>query len=93
MQEGPWIFSIMAPAYAYTFPLLAVSLVALVLVGKRLEAWRAVFCFNGAVISSCFIMVFVPAKGLGVWFDQNLLDRLPDRAATYAFPAFDRFLL
>jgi membrane-associated phospholipid phosphatase len=91
VRQGQWIFTLMAPAYAWTIPLLALSMVVLAATGNRLEAWRAAFCFNALVISSCFIAVFLPAKGLGVWFSPELVYRLPERAARYAFGRFDQF--
>jgi hypothetical protein len=38
VHQGQWIFSIMAPAYAYTIPLLGLSICAHALAGHRLEA-------------------------------------------------------
>lgn len=91
VRQGQWIFNLMAPAYAYTIPLVTLSVVALVLLGRRIEAWRACFCFNGALLSACLIMIAFPAKGVAIWFDPLLKHRLPDHAATYWFDTFDRF--
>jgi membrane-associated phospholipid phosphatase len=40
---------------------------------------------------ACLISFVVPAKGLGVWFPSDLVARLPERAATYAFGTFETF--
>jgi hypothetical protein len=91
MRQGQWLFSLMAPAYAYTIPLMTLSIFGLVLMGERSEAWRACFCFNRTLLTACLITAMVPAKGLASWFDAELLKHLPDRAARYAFQRFDQF--
>jgi hypothetical protein len=91
VRQGQWIFNLMAPAYAYTIPLVTLTTVALVLMGRRIEAWRVSFCFNGTLLSASLIMIAFPAKGVAIWFDQALQHRLPDHAATYWFDTFDLF--
>lgn len=91
VDAGQWVFDLMAPAYAYTFQIVGLGVVGLFVIGNRIEAWRAVFCFVGTLISSCAIAIFIPAKGLGVWMDTELLNALPEGAVTYAFAAFDKF--
>ena len=91
VHQGQWIFSLMAPAYAYTIPFVTLTVLALVLTGRRTEAWRACFCFNGSLLSACLIMIVFPAKGVAIWFDPLLVRRLPDHAARYWFETFDRF--
>lgn len=91
VEQGQWLFSIMAPAYAYTIPLLALAMAGLALFGKRSEAWRAAFCFNGTLLTASLIGAMMPAKGLGVWFSDQLIQHLPDRAARYFYPSFDHF--
>ena len=91
ISQGQWIFSIMAPAYAQTIPLLILSMCCLALLGRRLEAWRACFCFAGALFTICLIALFLPAKGLGTWAPDALLARLPAHSMLYFWPAFDSF--
>jgi membrane-associated phospholipid phosphatase len=91
MRQGQWIFSLMAPSYAYTIPLLTVGIMLLALTGDRVETWRACFCFNGTLFSACLLRAVMPAKGLGLWFGPEVLKHLPDRAARYAFQSFDHF--
>lgn len=91
IAQGQWLFSIMAAAYAYTIPLLVLSMVSLALAGCRLEVWRAAFCFIGSLFSICFIAMLMPAKGLGVWAPPDLLARVPDHAMRYFWANFDKF--
>jgi hypothetical protein len=89
--QGQWLFSIMAPAYAYTMPLVALSMCALAAAGRRVEAWRACLCFNATMLTTCLIAIFTPAKGLGLWAPAQLLAHLPDYAMTYFWGSFDLF--
>jgi hypothetical protein len=91
IEQGQWLFSVMAAAYAYTIPLILLSTAALVLIGNRLEAWRACFTFNATLLTAAVISVFLPAKGLGSWFDDELIRRLPANAGTYSFQTFDNY--
>lgn len=91
IDEGQWIFSAMAIAYSQTIPLLLVSILALALVGARLEAWRAAFCFIGSLFSICVAAIVTPAKGLGLWAPAEMLARLPDDAMRYFWANFDSF--
>jgi hypothetical protein len=91
VDQGQWIFSIMAPAYALTIPLMVISMTALALGGRRVEAWRAAFSFVGSLVTICLIAISTPAKGLGVWAPPQLLKHLPDGAMRYFWANFDRF--
>jgi membrane-associated phospholipid phosphatase len=90
-SHGTWIHALMAPAYNYTIPIFFGGLVILSLIGDRIEAWRAAFCFVGTLFTTCFIAIFVPAKGLGVWASPDLFDRLPQQAMRTFWPHFDEF--
>lgn len=91
VRQGQWLFSLMAAAYAYTIPLVLLSTATLILIGRRLEAWRACFCFNATLLTAAVISVFLPAKGLGSWFDPELIKRLPANAGTYFYQTFDNY--
>lgn len=90
-RQGRWLFDIMAPSYNYTVPLFFAGLIILSLMGKRVEAWRAAFCFVGTLLTTCIIAIAVPAKGLAMWAPQELLDRLPPVAMRSFWPHFDEF--
>jgi membrane-associated phospholipid phosphatase len=91
LARGQWIFAIMAAAYNFTIPLLVLSIAALALTGRRLEAWRAAFCFIGSLSSICLIAIATPAKGVGLWAPASLLQRLPGRSMRYFWANFDAF--
>lgn len=91
VHQGQWIFSIMAPAYAFTIPLMVTGMIALALAGRRVEAWRAAFSFIGSLFTICLIAILAPAKGLGVWAPPELLKHLPDGAMRYFWTNFDGF--
>jgi len=91
LRQGQWLFSIMAPAYAYTIPILAFSMCFLAATGRGVEAWRACLCFNGSLLTTCVIAMFTPAKGLGLWAPPQLLAHLPDRAMVYFWPKLEAF--
>jgi membrane-associated phospholipid phosphatase len=90
-RQGEWIFWIMAPAYNFTIPIFFGGLVLLAWLGDRVEAWRAAFCFVGTLLITCLIAVFVPAKGIGVWAPQALLQHLPPQAMRSFWQHFDEF--
>lgn len=91
VRRGQWIFSIMAPAYSYTISLLLLSMAALALTRRRLEAWRAAFCFIGSLLSICLLAMLIPAKGIALWTPAQLLNHLPDKAMRYFWANFDSF--
>ena len=91
VEQGQRLFSLMAPAYAYTILVLVGSLVSVALVGRRVEAWRAAFCLIGALATICVIAMLTPAKGLGVWAPSSLLRHLPLRSMRYFWANFDKF--
>jgi hypothetical protein len=91
LRQGQWIFSMMAPAYGNTIPLLVLSMLALAVAGKRMEAWRAAFCFIGSLLSICLFAIATPAKGLALWAPPRMLARLPDGAMRYFWGNFDSF--
>ena len=88
---GHWIFWIMAPAYNFTIPIFFGGLVILSLRRDRVEAWRAAYCFVGTLLTTCLVAAFVPAKGIGLWAPQALLDQLPDQAMRSFWHHFDAF--
>jgi hypothetical protein len=90
-RQGRWIFVILAPAYNFTNAIFFAGLVFLALCGDRVEAWRAAFCFAGALLTTCLIAILVPAKGLGVWAPPSLFAQLPDEAMRSFWPHFDDF--
>ena len=91
VRQGQWIFTLMAFAYNYTLPIFFGGIVLLAAFGDRIEAWRASLCFVGTLLTTCIIAVAVPAKGLGMWAPQELLDRLPPRAMRTFWRHFDEF--
>jgi hypothetical protein len=91
VRQGHWIFAIMAPAYNYTLEIFFGGLIALALIGDRIEAWRGAFCFVGTLFTTCIIAAFAPAKGIAVWAPQSLLDHLPPNAMRNFWPHFDEF--
>lgn len=91
IRQGHWIFALMAPAYNYTLQLFFGGIVVLGFIGRRVEAWRAAFCFVGTLFTTCLVAVFVPAKGLGIWAPATLLDQLPANAMRNFWPHFDDF--
>jgi hypothetical protein len=91
IRQGQWLFTIMAFVYNMTIPAFALCLILLALKGERVEAWRGAFCFVGALLTTCLVAMFVPAKGLGVWAPDDLFDRLPERSMRNFWPHFDQF--
>ena len=91
LQQGPWLFALMAPAYNHTLGLFFGGLVIIALLGDRIEAWRAAFCFVGTLLTTCMIAIILPARGLGVWAPQDMIDRLPAHAMRNFWPHFDDF--
>lgn len=91
VQQGQWIFTIMAKAYGFTVPILAFSMCFLAVTGRRLEAWRACLCFKGSLLTTCVIALFAPAKGLGLWMPPELMAHLPRDAMVSFWPNFDTF--
>jgi hypothetical protein len=91
VEQGQWIFSIMAPAYAWTIPLVALSICGLGLLGQRVEAWRGCFCFIGSLLTIDLVAMFAPAKGIGTAASPELIARLPAHAMLYFWKAFDTF--
>jgi hypothetical protein len=78
-------------SYNNTLLVLGISILAQSLKGRRVEAWRAAFCFIGSLLTVCLISIFTPAKGLGLWLTDEALGHLPNGAARYFWPSFDRF--
>lgn len=78
-------------SYNHTLLVLGISILAQSLRGRRVEAWRAAFCFIGSLLTVCLISIFTPAKGLGLWLTDEALGHLPNGAARYFWPSFDRF--
>lgn len=91
LRQGLWLFVPMRLAYIYTLPLFFGGMVLLALLGNRVEAWRASFCFVGTLLTTCIISIVVPAKGLAVWATASLLDRLPVGAMRSFWARFDDF--
>lgn len=91
LRQGLWLFVPMRLAYIYTLPLFFGGMILLALLGDRIEAWRAAFCFVGTLLTTCLISIAVPAKGLAVWASPSLLDRLPVGAMRSFWHRFDDF--
>lgn len=91
LEQGDWLMALMALAYNRTLQLFFGGVVVLALFGDRVEAWRAAFCFVGSLLSTCMIALFVPAKGLGVWAEEEMFHRLPAHAMRNFWPHFDDF--
>ena len=91
LRQGHWIFFIMAPVYNYTMLVFFAGLIALALMGDRVEAWRSALCFVGTLLTTCIIAAFAPAKGLAVWASGSLLAQLPPQAMRNFWPHFDEF--
>lgn len=91
VRLGHWVFWIMAPAYNFTIPVFFAGVVIQSLLGDRIEAWRAAFCFVGTLLTTCVAAIFTPAKGLGVWAPETLLAQLPEQAMRTFWPHFDEF--
>ena len=91
LRQGEWIFWIMAPAYNFTIPIFFGGLILLARLRDRVEAWRAAFCFVGTLLTTCLIAMFVPAKGIGVWAPQALLEHLPPQSMRSFWAHFDEF--
>lgn len=70
-------FLILAPVYNFTLQVFLAGLVILSLMNDRVEAWRAAFCFVGALLTTCLIAMPIPATGLVNWADPELLEHLP----------------
>jgi hypothetical protein len=90
-RQGDWIFAIMAPCYNYTIQVFFAGLMALAMLGDRVEAWRGAFCFVGTLLTTCIIAAFFPAKGIAVWAPASLLAELPPNAMRGFWPHFDAF--
>lgn len=91
LSAGPWIFSLMAPAYNFTIPIFFASLFALSMLRDRVEVWRAALAFVGTLLTTCIVAAFFPAKGLAVWASSDLLDSLPIDAMRGFWHHFDEF--
>lgn len=88
--QGEWPATI-TMSYNYTVPVLCFSIFAQALAGRRVETWRAAFCFMGSLLTVCLVSIFTPAKGLGTWLSADVLSQLPGGAARYFWPSFDQF--
>lgn len=91
VSQGQWLFDILSLVYNLTLPVFVLGIIVLALVGQRVEAWRAAFCFVGTLLTTCLIAMFVPAKGLGVWAPDSLFARMPVRSMRNFWPHFDQF--
>jgi membrane-associated phospholipid phosphatase len=70
---------------------MVISMIALAVAGRRVEAWRAAFSFIGSLSTICLIAILTPAKGIGLWAPPQLLKHLPDGAMRYFWGNFDAF--
>jgi hypothetical protein len=86
-----WVMLTMEGAYHSTIPMVLAGLILLSVLGDRIEAWRAAFCFVGSVLSVCILSIFTPAKGIGLWLADADFRRLPDDAVRYFWSTFDTF--
>jgi len=88
--QQPWFFRLMSWGYHYTMPTIAATMV-LLSIFRRVEAWRVALCFAGTLMSVCAIAVFIPAKGIGMWADPDMVARLPKGSINAFWPTFDTF--
>jgi len=86
-----WVMLMMEGAYHSTIPMVLAGLILLSVLGDRIEAWRAAFCFVGSVLSVCILSIFTPAKGTGLWLADADFRSLPDDAVRYFWSTFDTF--
>lgn len=86
-----WFMRAMLLSYEGTIPVILVSIVALSLLGDRVEAWRAAFCFVGTLLCVCLISILTPAKGIGVWLSPADFAALPGGSARYFWRSFDAY--
>jgi len=94
LSHLPWnVMIFIQLCYKFTVPVVFVSLIGVALLGDRLEAWRAAFCFVGSLLTVCIISIATPARGLGVWVTDADLSSMPAGALRYAFHSFDHFYL
>ena len=92
-DQPPWLLSAMGAAYSFTIPVVFVSMGLLSMIGERVEAWRAAFCFIGTLFCVSLISIVTPAKGIGIWASSALMTSLPDGWACYFWRSFDEFYL
>jgi membrane-associated phospholipid phosphatase len=90
-HQPEWFTHMLATSYGFTVPAVFLSLILLALLGDRLEVWRAVLCFLGAVLTTCLIAALVPALGMSAWVSLELLDRLSAGAPRQFWPHFKHF--
>jgi len=94
LSHLPWnVMIFIQLCYKFTVPVVFITLTGVALLGDRLEAWRAAFCFVGSLLTVCIISIATPARGLGVWVTSADLSSMPAGALRYAFHSFDRFYL
>jgi len=91
LHDGNWLFPLMRLAYNNSFKIFFGGLVLISLLGNRIEAWRATFCFVGTLFTTCMIAIFVPAKGLATWASPDVMAALPPHAMRNFWPHFDEF--
>lgn len=91
IAQNPQWHPLMVASYDYTVAILSVSVAAVALLGHRVEAWRAAFCFLGTLLTVCLVSLLTPAKGLGIWAADELLTHLPNGAMRYFWGHFDEF--
>jgi membrane-associated phospholipid phosphatase len=92
LSQLPWNVMIFVQlAYKFTIPILLISMIAVALLGGRIETWRAAFCFVGCVLTVCVLSIATPAKGMGTWLGQADLAALPRGATRYFWRSFDAF--
>lgn len=91
LRMGGWLFAAMTFAYQHTVTAVFLSIAAASLLANRIEAWRAAYCFVGSLLTVCLVSIVMPAKGLGVWANDDLLARLGPGSMRYFWPSFDTF--
>lgn len=88
--QQPWFFRLMSWGYHYVFEVLIFTMVALPIF-NRVEGWRVALCFTGTLLTICVIATFLPAKGIGVWTPEPIVQRLPGCSMRCFWSTFDTF--
>lgn len=72
-----WLVSLMAFTYNSTLLAVCLTIIALAVIGDRVELWRGAMCFAGTALTTCLISALVPARGMVTWLTPQLVQLLP----------------
>ncbi len=76
--------------YHSSFPQIALSVLLLSVVGRRLEVWRLSFLFLATLLSCAVISFAIPAYGSFIDAAPSTIAALPPGAGTFAFGSVER---